>query len=80
MMALFNKRATSVAVRNAAISGFLATIVLYFFESRGLLENWQPAWLQETGLGYIVWSFLLSFFSYALSTLKSTKNGTILNT
>lgn len=74
MMALLGKGGSGAQVRNASVVGFLATISLYFCESRGLLQNLQPDWLQETGLGYIIWAFLLSFLAYVLSALATQKS------
>lgn len=39
----------------SATSGFAATFIFYFLESRGMLDGIQPAWLTDSGLGYILW-------------------------
>ncbi len=67
MMALFRKNTPAKKVRNSAVTGFVATIVLYFLESHGVLAGLQPEWLQQTGLGYIIWAFILSYLAFRVS-------------
>ena len=55
MIAIFLPAVRREQVHAAIIGGFLATLVGYFAESRGLLQNIEPAWLSVTGLGYILW-------------------------
>lgn len=47
--------ATSRMVTASATTGFVATFAAYFLEAGGYLAGLQPAWLTESGLGYILW-------------------------
>ncbi len=53
--AVFLPWATSRMVTASATTGFVATFAAYFFEAGGYLAGLQPAWLTESGLGYILW-------------------------
>ena len=64
MVALFRKNATRLQVQSAATAGFLSTFIFYFLEKNGVLQPLQPEWLSDTGLGYIMWGFLVSFIAY----------------
>ena len=64
MVALFRKTVDSRQINASAAIGFVGTISFYFMEKFGLLEKLQPAWLSQTGLGYIVWAFVLSLFAF----------------
>jgi len=66
MLAIFLPKATAAQARNAAIAGFIGTLVFYFLESRGWLAALEPAWLAETGLGYILWGFAASVVGFAV--------------
>ncbi|MFQ5639711.1 MAG: sodium:solute symporter [bacterium] len=71
MVALFLPKAATHQVRNAAIAGFAGTFGFYFLEKFGLLTKIQPEWLNETGLGYIVWGLMLSFLAYMIRPTKT---------
>ena len=58
MMALFIPEASAVRVKRSAAAGFFSTLIFYILESRGWLFALQPAWISETGLGYILWGFI----------------------
>ncbi|MFQ5652007.1 MAG: sodium:solute symporter [bacterium] len=66
MVALFRPKATTGQVRDAAIAGFMSTFVFYYLEKIGRLAVLQPEWLNETGLGYIVWGLLSCSLVYVL--------------
>ncbi len=53
--AIFLPWATSRMVTASATTGFVATFAAYFLEAGGYLADLQPAWLSESGLGYILW-------------------------
>jgi hypothetical protein len=44
--------------------GLVSTLIFYFLESRGFLSNLEPAFLADTGLGYIIWGFLFSIAGF----------------
>jgi len=67
MIALFRKNATKVQVQSAATAGFISTFIFYFLEKNGKLQTFQPEWLSDTGLGYIMWGFLISFVAYSVT-------------
>ncbi|MCZ6594505.1 MAG: hypothetical protein O6943_06260, partial [Bacteroidetes bacterium] len=75
MVALFQKNSTKVQVQSAATAGFISTFIFYFLEKNGILQRFQPEWLSDTGLGYIMWGFLVSFVAYS-ATKKLRKSGT----
>ncbi len=54
--------------------GFIGTIVFYFLESRGALALLEPEAIAQTGLGYILWGFLLALGGFILGGIKR-KNG-----
>ncbi|MCH8957207.1 sodium:solute symporter family protein [candidate division KSB1 bacterium] len=75
MIALFRKNATKVQVQSAATAGFISTFIFYFLEKNGILQPFQPEWLSDTGLGYIMWGFLASFVAYS-ATKKIRQSAT----
>jgi Na+/proline symporter len=56
--AVFVPWATRAMVTASAASGFAGTFAAYFLETRGYLAPVEPAWLADSGLGYIVWGML----------------------
>ena len=58
MMAIFLPAVKPRQVHAAIAVGFMSTLLFYFLETRGHLAGVQPAWLSETGLGYILWGFI----------------------
>ena len=57
-------------VNLAIIFGFTATILFYFLEKSGGLLHFEPAFLQDTGLGYILWGFLAAVVGWVLGRIK----------
>lgn len=66
MMALFIQNTTRRQVQISAMVGFTATLLFYFLETRGVLGAIEPAWLAETGLGYILWGLMASGSAFLL--------------
>ncbi|HQU71051.1 MAG TPA: sodium:solute symporter family protein [Calditrichia bacterium] len=50
----FRKNTRPAQVTRAAVAGFLGTLIAYFLEAHGPLGQWEPQWLSQTGLGYIL--------------------------
>ena len=38
----------------------------YFLKVHGPLAEWEPAWLAETGLGFIIWGILAAGVGYVI--------------
>ncbi len=60
VLASFHHSATAAKVKAAMSSGFIATLVFYYIESRGKL----PALFTDTGLTYIVYGLAVSLLAY----------------
>jgi SSS family solute:Na+ symporter len=46
--------------------GFAGTVAAYFLESRDVLAGVEPAWLAESGLGYILWGLAAAAVGYGV--------------
>ena len=68
--AVFIKKVNSRGVLYSSLFGFAGTILFYFLEAKGLLIGVEPGWLQESGLGYILWGMLLAAAGYVLAPKK----------
>lgn len=64
--AVFIKKVKRKSVLYSSISGFVATVLFYFLESRGLLNFIEPQWLVESGLGYILWGIVFALLGYTV--------------
>ncbi len=64
--AVFLPRASPRGVALSSMAGLAGTVVFYFLESRGPLATLEPAWLAETGLGYILWGIVAAGCGYAV--------------
>ncbi len=53
----------------AMSTGLVATFLFYFLEKFHLLEGLEPAAIAATGLGYILWAFLLSLVAFFVSRM-----------
>jgi SSS family solute:Na+ symporter len=71
--AVFMKKTDPRGVLFSSIFGFCGTILFYFLESKGILTRVEPAWLQASGLGYILWGMLFAVFGYGWGATKNTK-------
>jgi Na+/proline symporter len=65
--AVFIKKVNGRGVFYSSLSGFVGTILFYFLETKGLLSGIEPGWLQDSGLGYILWGMLLAAAGYVLA-------------
>jgi len=63
--AVFWKGAVAKGIHWSAWAGFIGTVVAYFLESRAGLAALAPAFIAETGLGYILWGMLAAAAGYA---------------
>lgn len=64
-------RVSSRAVLCSSLAGLSGTVFAYFMDSAGQLADWQPDWLSESGLAFIVWGLaaaLAGFLGGALAT------------
>ncbi len=73
VVASFSRKTTTRQVHWAMTLGFIGTIVFYLLESRGLLNALEPSAVAETGLGYILWGFVLALAGFFLGRLKTPK-------
>jgi len=53
--AVFLPWATPAMVTASAAAGLVTTFAAYFLEAGGYLAAFEPEWLAESGLGYILW-------------------------
>ncbi len=74
IVALFLGNVSAKQVKASALAGFFATIAFYFLEKRGMIAFLQPEWLAQTGLGYIVYAFLVSLLAFVFSGQRGTKS------
>lgn len=66
VVSTFFKSTKPVQVKLSISFGLVATLLLYFGESRGLLQVVEPNAIAETGLGYIIWGFLFSLTGFVI--------------
>lgn len=62
--AVFIKKANTEGVFWSSISGFAGTIIFYFLESKSLLSEIEPHWLQQSQMGYILWGIVFAVIGY----------------
>lgn len=67
MMALFLPKSSPRQVHAAIITGFIATLSFYFLEKKQALDFIEPAWLQATELGYILWGLLAALLAFVVT-------------
>jgi len=72
--AVFIRSVNRRGVVVSSVSGFFATIVFYFLESRGVLNAIEPRWLVESGLGYILWGIAFALLGYLLAAGTLSKS------
>lgn len=71
----FHKSTKPIQVNLSIIFGLVSTLVFYFLESRGLLASMEPSVIEETGLGYIIWGFMISFLGFVLGRFIPLDSG-----
>ncbi len=74
--AVFWPRASARGVAVSSAAGLVGTALFYFLESGGRLAALEPAWLEETGLGYIFWGVLAAALGYAAGSLTDQSRPT----
>jgi Na+/proline symporter len=67
MLAIFLPKVKPQQVQAAIAAGFIGTLLFYFLESRGHLTVLEPQWLAATGLGYILWGFVVSLLAFVIA-------------
>ncbi|GAH70546.1 unnamed protein product, partial [marine sediment metagenome] len=50
----------------SSAAGLVGIILAYFLEVHGPLAEWEPAWLADIGLGFILWGILAAGARYGL--------------
>ena len=71
----FYKSTKPIQVNLSIIFGLVSTLVFYFLESRGLLVSIEPGVVAETGLGYIIWGFIISFLGFIFGRFIPVNSG-----
>ena len=66
----FFKSTRVLQVNLSILFGLVSTLVFYFLESRGILAEYQPDVITQTGLGYILWGFMFSLSGFVLGRIK----------
>ncbi len=69
VLSTFFKKINARQVLAAMSTGLVATFVFYFLEKFQLLQSLEPAAIATTGLGYILWAFLLSLIALFVSRM-----------
>ncbi len=67
--AVFLPWANARGVRWSALAGLVGIMLAYVLETRGSLTGWEPGWLAESGLGFILWGLLSAAVGYGSGTL-----------
>ncbi len=67
--AVFLPWASPRMVTASATAGFVTTFAAYFLETGGYLAGLQPAWLSESGLGYILWGMAAAVIAAVVAPL-----------
>jgi SSS family solute:Na+ symporter len=57
------------AVFWSSLFGFIGTIVAYFLQIQGILIYFQPGWLAESDLSYILWGILFAVIGYFVGSM-----------
>ncbi|MFC1620126.1 sodium:solute symporter [Candidatus Neomarinimicrobiota bacterium] len=67
--AVFIPQADRRGVLWSSIGGLAGIIAAYFLEMYGPLSSWEPQWLADTGLGFILWGILAAVIGYGSGSL-----------
>ena len=62
--AVFWPRANPRGITASSIAGFAGVVLAYFLETYGGLGRWEPLWLAESGLGFIIWGIMAALAGY----------------
>ncbi|MEJ2542960.1 MAG: hypothetical protein P8Y99_02740, partial [Calditrichaceae bacterium] len=74
VVASFLKSTKPIQVNLSILFGLVSTLIFYFLESRGLLAAIEPEAIAATGLGYIIWGFIISLLGFILGKFIRTEN------
>lgn len=74
--AIFWKKANKLGVVLSAVLGFLGNVGFYILEYRVWKHNFQPKWLADTYLGYIIVGLILSILGLVLGSLLGKPSST----
>ena len=74
VLAVFRNQAKALSANLAAVFGFLGTFIFYFLESRDFLDGWEPQWLADTEVGYILLGLICSAAGFVLGQAISTSD------
>ena len=69
--AVFLPRINPRGVQWSSAAGMGGIILAYFLETRGYLAAREPAWLADSGLGFILWGILAAGMGYLTGALIS---------
>jgi len=67
--AIFWKKANRMGIILSAVLGFAGNVLFYIFEYHIAQHNYQPAWLADTYLGYIIVGVVSSIFGLVIGSL-----------
>lgn len=62
--AIFMPKVRKAGVAASSLAGLAGILLAYFLEVYGPLKDWEPAWLADTGLGFILWGILAATAGY----------------
>ena len=62
--AVFIPRADRLGVLWSSIGGLAGIVAAYFLETHGPLVAWEPQWIVDTGLGFVLWGILAAAGGY----------------
>jgi len=64
VLSIFIKKAKTNGVFLSSVFGLFGTIIFYFLEKTHSISTIEPAWLQESQLGYIFWGIISAILGY----------------
>lgn len=70
VVAAFRRGTRPAQVKWSIFAGAGATLLFYYLESRGYLLQWEPRWLAETQLGYILLGLLCGLGGFASGAFR----------
>ncbi len=69
--AIFIPKVRERGVAASSLAGLGGILLAYFLETYGPLKGWEPAWLAETGLGFILWGILAAAAGYLAGSRRA---------